>query len=133
MQADTQSISIEAAPDKVFGVLADPRNLPRWAVGFAKDVREENGRWYVRTGSGEIALRLDADAERGVVDFWLTVAPGIEALAASRVVPRGKASECTFTHFQAPGMPAEVFAMNVKAVRHELQVLKGIVEVECPL
>jgi len=133
MRADTQAISIEAQPQKVFRFLADIRNLPRWAVGFAKAVRQEDGRWYVATADGEVPVRIDADERRGVVDFWLTVAPGVEALAASRVVPRGGGSEYTFTQFQAPGMPAEVFEGNVKAVRHELHVLKAIAEVECPL
>jgi hypothetical protein len=133
MRADTQSVSIEAQPHKVFALVADLRNLPRWAVGFARAVRQEGGRWYVTTAHGEMPVRIDADEGRGVVDFWLSVAPGVEALAASRVVPRGAGSEYTFTQFQAPDMAADVFAQNVKAVQHELRVLKAIAEVECPL
>ena len=133
MQADTQSISIEASPARVFQIVADPRNLPRWAVGFARSVRQENGRWYVQTGGGEVPLRMETDATRGIVDFWLSVAPGREILAASRVVARGPASEYTFTQFRAPDMPAEAFAKNVSAVRHVLRVLKAVAEVECPL
>ena len=133
MRADTQAVSIEAQPQKVFGFVADIRNLPRWAVGFAKAVRQEDGRWYVATAHGEIPVRIDADERRGVVDFWLGVAPGVEALAASRVVARGRGSEYLFTQFQAPDMPTEVFEQNVRAVQHELRVLKAIAEVECPL
>jgi len=133
MRANTQAVSIEAHPQQVFRFLADIRNLPRWAVGFAKAVRQEHGRWYVATAHGEIPVRIDADERRGVVDFWLTITPGVDALAASRVVPRGSGSEYTFTQFQPPDMAAEVFDMNIKAVRHELQVLKAIAEVECPL
>jgi hypothetical protein len=133
MRADTQAVSIEASPGEVFRLVADIRNLPRWAVGFAKAVRQEHGQWYVATGSAEIAVRIDADEPRGVVDFRLTVAPGVEALAASRVVPRGAGCEYIFTQFQAPGMPAEVFDNSIAAVRHELAVLKAIAEVECPL
>jgi hypothetical protein len=133
MQADTKTVSIEADPVKVARFLADPANLPRWAVGFAKSVREEGGRWYVETGAGEMGVRIAADEKSGVVDFWLSPAPGIEALAASRVIPRGRAAEYAFTQFRNPGMSEEAFRQSVKALEHELAVLKALMEVECPL
>lgn len=133
MRSDTQAVSIEAPPDRVARLVSDPENLPRWAVGFARSVRRRDGRWLVATGAGEIPVRVAADAASGTVDFWLTLAPGIEALAASRVIPRGAATEYTFTQFQHPGMPDEAFEKSVAAVRHELQALKALAEVECPL
>lgn len=133
MRSDTRAISIEASPDKVLCFLADPNNLPRWAIGFAKAVREEQGRWVVTTGAGEVGLRIVADGRTGVVDFWMSPKPGIEMLAASRVIPRGAASEYTFTQFQVPGMTDETFKQSVKALTHELSVLKALLEVECPL
>jgi polyketide cyclase/dehydrase/lipid transport protein len=132
MQADTQAISIGAGARQVFRFVADPRNLPRWAVGFARSVRQENGRWYVAAAAGEVEVRVESDENSGVVDFRLTLAPGVEALAASRVLPRGTGCEYVFTQFQAPGMPEAVFEKSVAAVRHELSVLKAIAEVECP-
>ena len=134
MRSDTRSISIEAPPARLFRFLADPANLPRWAVGFARAVRLEGGLCYVTTGAGELRLRIAADASTGVVDFRMSPAPGVEALAASRVIPRGPgASEYVFTQFQAPGMPDEAFAASVRALQHELTVLKALCEVECPL
>ena len=133
MRANTQTISNEAAPAAVFSFLADMSNLPRWAIGFAKAIREEGGRWRVVTGHGEVPIRIDADERRGTLDFRIEVAPGVEALAASRVVPRGRASEYVFIQFQPPGMADDAFTMNVKAVQHELQVLKALLEVQCPL
>jgi hypothetical protein len=133
MRADTRTISIESKPLQLVRFLGDPRNLPKWAVGFAKSVRHQDGRWTVQTGAGEMGIRILADESSGVVDFWMSPAPGTEALAASRVVPRGDGSEYVFTQFQAPGMPDEVFLKNVKAIEHELLVLKAILEVDCPL
>jgi uncharacterized protein YndB with AHSA1/START domain len=133
MRSDTRSISIDARPADVFRLLADPANLPRWAVGFAKSVREEGGRWHVQTASGEVRLRVESEPKTGVVDFWISSAPGAEVLAASRVIARGSAAEYVFTQFQAPGMPDEAFAQSVKALQHELAVLKAIAEVSCPL
>lgn len=132
MRADTKSVSIDAGAGEVFRFLVNPANLPRWAVGFAKSVREEAGRWYVRTGAGEVGLRIEADEKLGVVDFWIT-AGEVEALAASRVLPRQAGCEYVFTQFQAPGMPDDAFAQSVKALQHELAVLKAIAEVDCPL
>lgn len=133
MNADTKTISIHAQPQQVVDFLADPRNLPRWAVGFAKAVRHEGDRWIVSTGSGEMGLRIVADRRLGVVDFLMSPAPGVEALAASRVLPAGAGAEYVFTQFRAPGTPDEMFAKNVQAVVHELTVLKALLEVECPL
>lgn len=133
MRADTQTISIDTTPQQLLTYVANPENLPKWAVGFAKTVRREGGGWVVETGSGEMALRIEADATRGTVDYWLTPAPGVSTLAASRVIPRGARSEYVFTQFQASGMPDEVFAKSIQALRHELTVLRALLEVECPL
>jgi hypothetical protein len=133
MKADTQAISIEAPPSHVWGLVADPLNLPRWAVGFARAVRRHGDRWVVTTASGEMGLRIQADREAGTVDFHLEPAPGIEALAASRVIPRGMKSELVFTQFQSPGMPDDAFRASIEALGHELKVLKALAEVECPL
>lgn len=133
MQADTQTISIDAPHREVAAFVADPANLPRWAVGFARSVHRNEGGWVVTTGTGEIRLDVQYHPEHGIVDFWLTPAPGVRVLAASRVIPRGDGAEYVFTQFQAPGMPDEDFARSVRALGHELSVLKSLMEVECPL
>jgi len=133
MRADTQTISIEALPSTVAAFLADGRNLPRWAVGFAKAVLKDDDQWIVTTGSGEIRVVIDSDLAHGVVDFRMFPAPGVEAVASTRVLPRGTGSEVVFTQFQDSAMPDEVFEKNVQAVSHELKVLKAVLEVECPL
>ena len=133
MRADTQAITIQACPEKVVQFLADPANLPRWAVGFARSVRQDGGDWVVSTGTAELGLRLVSDERLGVIDFILSPAPGVEGVAASRVIPNGEGCEYVFTQFQAPGMPDVVFAQSVRALAHELTVLKALMEVECPL
>jgi hypothetical protein len=133
MRADTKTVSIEAVPARVLAFLADPGNLPRWAVGFAKGVRATDGGWVVETGSDDLPLRIEVDGRTGVVDFVMTPAPGVEARAVSRVAPRGAGTEYVFTQFQAPGMPDDAFARSVQTLAHELTVLKALMEVECPL
>lgn len=133
MKADTRTVGIHTSVERAVDFLADPTNLPRWAVGFAKDVRRDHDRWIVSTGSGEMAVRVVADRASGVVDFFLSPSPGIEVLAASRVVAAGEGVEYVFTQFQSPGMPDDVFARNVQALTRELTVLKALLEIECPL
>ena len=85
------------------------------------------------TAGGEVGVRIEAEPVLGVVDFYMSPAPGVEGVAASRVVPNGAGIEYVFTQFQAPDMPDAVFEKNIKAVAHELTVLKAQLEIECPL
>lgn len=133
MRSDTRTVSIEAPAAKVLNFIADGHNLPKWAIGFARAITQRNGDWIVTTGAGEMSVRIDRHQESGAVDFWISPAAGVEVLAATRVLPRGAASEFVFTQFQAPGVPDDEFARNVQAVAHELTVLKALMEVECPL
>lgn len=133
MRADTRTISIEAEPEKVFRLVADPSQLPRWAVGFAKAVRPAGDGWVVQTGSGEVPLRVRADLATGTVDFVMRPAPDAEVVASSRVLARGRGSEYVFTQVQPPGMPDDAFQASVSAVVHELTMLKALLEVSCPL
>src|SRR5262245_64645041 len=116
MRADTQTISIHAPPDTVVDFLGNPRNLPRWAVGFAKSVKQDGDRWIVSTAGGQVPIRIVTDRRLGVVDFHMSLAPGKEAVAASRVVRRGDGAEYVFTQLQEPDMHDEVFAKNVSGV-----------------
>lgn len=133
MRADTKAISIEAEPEKVFRFVADPAQLPRWAVGFAKAVRRDGDGWLVVTSGGEIPVRVRADPASGVVDFVMAPEPGVEITAWSRVLARGGGAEYVFTQVQPPGMPADAFARSAAAVAHELTALKALLEVDCPV
>jgi hypothetical protein len=137
-RADTRAVTITAAATTVFEFVADPENLPRWAVGFCRAIRRDEGapdRWIVTTAQGDLPIRYVTDAALGVIDFYLSPAPGVEAAAFSRVVPNGEGAEYIFTQFQAPGMPDEVFEAQVRALVAELQVLRSLIEARaaCPL
>ena len=133
MRSDTQAVTIDASPEAVLDFVADGRNLPRWAVGFAKSVRQEDQGWIVTTGQGEVATKIMVDEAVGTVDFHMQPFPGVEAAAYARVVANGDSAVFVFTQLQQPGMPDEVFDQMVTAVSHELVALKALVEVRCPL
>jgi hypothetical protein len=128
-RSDTQTARFAAPPDQAFDFIADPENLPRWAVGFCQSIRRDTAsddRWVVTTAHGEVALRYVVDRARGIIDFHLSPAPGVETVAYSRVVPNGGGTEYIFTQVQTPGMPDEQFDAQVEALREELVVLQAL-------
>ena len=134
MRSDTQSVTLPADYAEVFDFLATPVNLPQWAVGFCRSIRRDVDRWLVDTGHGEVLLRYVTDATLGVIDFHFTPAPGVEAVARSRVVPNGVDAEYRFTQFQTPGMPDEVFAAQRTTLADELEILRRLFKARasCP-
>jgi len=131
MKSATESIGIEQDAGQVFDFVSRPENLPRWAVGFCKDIRRDGERWIVDTGNGEVGLRVVADGKRGVVDFHMSPAPDVEAVAYSRVIPRGQGAEYVFTFFQEPHLDDAAFAAGVRTLRDELGLLRTRLE-PCP-
>jgi hypothetical protein len=134
-RADTRGVTIEAAPRSVFEFIANPQNLPAWAVGFCRSIRHEAGeRWVVTTATGEVPIRYEINDVAGTVDFRFSPVSGIEATAYSRVIPNGAGAEYTFTQFQFDGMPNEAFDAQVRALANELQVLRGLLNARtaCP-
>ena len=133
MRADTQTVTIQAAPKKVLSFVADGANLPRWAIGFAKSVAPNGDAWIVTTGRGEVPATIAVDESAGTVDFHMDMRPTGEAVAYARVLPNEAGTEFLFTQFQEPGVPDEMFEQLVVAVEHELVALKALLEIECPL
>ena len=135
MRADTQSITVPVSAEEAFDFLAQPENLPRWAVGFARSIRREGDAWIVQTAQGEMPVRVVADATRGTIDFHLGAAPGLEAVAYSRVVPNDSGAEFIFTQLQLPGMADEVFAAQRAALAEELTILPILFRAQgaCPV
>jgi hypothetical protein len=133
MRSNTQTVTIDVEPEQVVGFVGQAENLPRWAIGFAKDVRRDADRWIVTTGQGEVAVTIAVDEVVGTVDFHMQPAPGVDAVAFARVVPNGDCAEFLFTQFQQPGVDDDTFAQLVAAAGHELIALKALLEVACPL
>ena len=135
MRADTQSITLPVSSEEAFAFLAEPENLPRWAVGFARGIRREGDDWIVQTAQGEMPIRVVSDAVRGTIDFQMRVAPGLEAVAYSRVVPNDSGAEYAFTQVQLPGMTDDVFAAQRAALAEELAILPILfrAQVACPI
>lgn len=131
---DTQTIDIAADSVLVREFLADGSNLPRWAIGFAKSIERDGDHWIVTTGTGaQISTRVITDDVSGTVDFVMSPAPGVTAMAWARVMPVVDGALFSFTQVQSPGMADAVFDAQVRALSHELVALKALLEVQCPL
>ena len=132
MKSNTQSITIDREAERVFRFVAEPRNLPRWASTFAPHIEPAgDDQWVVPSPAGAVLIRFDADEERRTVDFHMkpvVPTPGIEGLAASRVVANGAGAEYIFTMFQFAGMPEEVWHGQLEELPRELARLKQAIE-----
>jgi Polyketide cyclase / dehydrase and lipid transport len=101
-RSSTQTISIDAPPEVVLNLVADPLALPTWAPKFASAIRPDGTDWIVDTGQGEIRINVRVSRELGTVDFLAAgLPPGTEIGAFSRVVRNGSGSEYMFTQFFA--------------------------------
>jgi hypothetical protein len=89
LSTETQTIELDVAPAIVFDILADPRRIPEWASAFADRVSEDPPHgWQVIKGDDRFAIRMVAFPQSGTVDYLRQIAPGREAGAYIRVLPK---------------------------------------------
>lgn len=124
----TLSVSIDCAPAAVAAFVADPRNLPLWAGGLCKSVRQDGDHWRVDTGEGEVGLEFTGPAEHGILDHRVTLAPDLQVFVPMRVVPNEEGSEVLFTLFRPPAMTEFRLQQDVALVNADLQRLKALLE-----
>jgi hypothetical protein len=110
MRNATVTTVLAAAPDDVFAYLADIENLPEWATEFARRLVRDGDDYKVVNGLGEFFFEIRSDAATGVIDMYAGPDKDQMAVFPTRVVglPDGGCAY-SFTMFQAPGMPDELF------------------------
>jgi hypothetical protein len=111
----------------VFEYMSDIRNLPEWATEFAREMRVEDGEYRVVNGLGEFLFEIRADERTGVIDMYSGPTREEMAVFPTRAValPDGRTSY-SFTMFQAPGMPDELFESQHASLKREFQNLEAI-------
>jgi hypothetical protein len=125
METRTVTAVLDAPREQVFDYLSRIENLPRWATEFARELRYEDGRAIVVNGLGEFLFTIEADPETGVIDMRAGPTDDELSLFPTRVValPDGR-SAYTFTMFQAPGMPDELFETQYASLLREFENLR---------
>ncbi|HJR95824.1 MAG TPA: SRPBCC family protein [Gaiellaceae bacterium] len=126
MRSETVTTVIEAPKDEVFRFLSDVENLPEWATEFARELEWRDGEAVVVNGLGEFVFRIAADPETGVID--MLAGPSAEELVLfpTRVVSLSD-DRCafTFTMFQGPEMPDELFESQHASLQREFENLEA--------
>jgi hypothetical protein len=127
MRSATVTTVVDAPAERVFDFLSSIDNLPVWATEFARELRYEGDTAIVVNGLGEFAFAIDADADTGVVDMFAGPRGEEPARFPTRVVPLGGGRTAyTFTMFQTPGMPDELFDAQHASLRRELDDLHRV-------
>jgi hypothetical protein len=110
----------------------DPANFPRWATSFVRSIRRTEAGWVADTPAGPIGLRFVERNDLGVLDHYVTPAPGVEIYSPMRVLPNGSGSEVVFTLFQLPEATDDAFAEDAAMVARDLATLKRVLERPAP-
>jgi hypothetical protein len=111
----------------VFEYMADIEHLPEWATEFARELRREGGDYKVVNGLGEFYFAIEADPDSGVIDMYAGPAKDAMAVFPTRAValPDGRTAY-TFTMFQTPGMPDDLFEAQHASLGRELANLERL-------
>lgn len=125
MKARTVTAVLDAPREQVFRYLSDVENLPTWATEFARELRFEDGKTKVVNGLGEFYFSIDADPDTGVIDMYAGPTEEELALFPTRVVglPGDKVAY-SFTMFQGPEMPDELFESQYEALLREFDNIR---------
>jgi hypothetical protein len=120
MKSRTVTTVLNAPRREVFAYMAAIENLPEWATEFARELRRDAEGYKVINNLGEFRFEIEADEETGVIDMLSGPSAEEMAIFPTRAVslPDGRTAY-TFTMFQAPGMPDELFESQYESLRRE--------------
>jgi hypothetical protein len=127
MTSKTVTAVLSAPHEEVFAYLAEIENLPKWATEFARELKRENGDYKVVNNHGEFYFEIRADERTGVIDMLAGPTKDQLALFPTRAVELpGNQTAYTFTMFQGPGMPNELFESQYESLKREFQNIKAV-------
>ena len=129
MRTETVTAVLEATPEDVFSYLAEVENLPEWATEFARTLKRDGSDYKVVNGLGEFFFEIRADAVSGVIDMYAGPTKDEMAIFPTRVVrmPDGRTAY-SFTMFQAPAMPDELFDAQYASLQREFRNIERILK-----
>jgi uncharacterized membrane protein len=128
LEARHVSVSINRPPEEVYSFAAKMENLPKWAAGLGKTIRNVNGEWVAEGPVGKVKVRFAERNAFGVLDHDVVLESGATVHNPVRVLPNGAGSEVVFTLLRQPGVSAEKFLEDAQAVERDLRTLKGLLE-----
>ena len=129
MRSATVTTVLDATPGAVFEYLSDIENLPEWANEFARELRREGDDFKVVNGLGEFYFTIEAEPATGVIDMFAGPTKDSMAVFPTRAValPDGRTAY-TFTMFQGPDMPDELFEAQHASLRREFANIERLLD-----
>ncbi len=125
MNNRTVTIVVPASKETVFTFLSNVENLPAWATEFCERLKKEGGHYKVVTSSGELFFKIESDRETGVVDMFAGPTLDQMGIFPCRVIAMpGGPTAVSFTFFQPPNMPDEIYERQYKSLLIEMEGLK---------
>jgi hypothetical protein len=120
MRSETVTTILPASQQQVFEYMSDIEKLPEWATEFVRELKREGGDYKVVNGLGELYFEIKAEPETGVIDMFAGPSKDQMALFPTRAVelPDGRTA-FSFTMFQGPGMPDELFDSQHESLKRE--------------
>jgi hypothetical protein len=120
MRSRTVTTVLPAPKREVFDYMAEIENLPEWATEFARELRRDEDGYIVVNNMGEFRFEIRADEATGVIDMF--AGPTVDQMAVfpTRAVelPDGRTAY-TFTTFQGPEVPDELFEGQYESLKRE--------------
>jgi hypothetical protein len=120
MRSETVTAVLPARQQAVFEYLSDIEKLPEWATEFARELKRDGNDYKVVNGLGEFYFEIKRDPETGVIDMFAGPTRDQMAIFPTRAValPDGRTA-FSFTMFQSPGMPDELFDSQHESLKRE--------------
>jgi len=120
MRSRTITTVLEADQREVFEYMADIEHLPEWATEFARELRREGDDYKVLNGLGEFYFTIRADESSGVIDMFAGPTKEEMAIFPTRAVALADSRTAySFTMFQGPGVPDELFDAQFESLQRE--------------
>ena len=121
MRSETVTAVVPAPPTAVFEYLSDIEKLPEWATEFARELKRQGEDYKVVNGLGEFYFEIKADSQTGVIDMFAGPSKDQMAIFPTRVVALPDGSTAfSFTMFQGPDMPDELFESQHESLKREV-------------
>ncbi len=126
MRSETVTTILSAPQPQVFEYMSDIEKLPEWATEFARELKREGEDYKVVNGLGEFYFEIKADPETGVIDMFAGPSKREMAIFPTRAValPDGRTA-FSFTMFQGPGMPDELFESQHQSLQREFSNIEA--------
>ena len=126
MRSETVTTVLDADRETVFSYLADIENLPKWATEFAHELKRDGEDYKVVNGLGEFYFEIKADPQTGVIDMFAGPSKDQMAIFPTRAVALPDGSTAfSFTMFQAPDMPDDLFESQYQSLKREFRNIEA--------